>query len=178
MNHFRTGRRPAIPRHHASAGTRLPPQLSRCGVTAGWTPHELGQKHCLTVVTGRIYLGIYVRREGGNAVAQKVSVTFACDYDSKEIPSGEHLTRAFSLDGREYEIDLCEKHSQKLDEVVSRFADKARRASSRVTRTKRRTTANRQRSADIRSWAKDSGITVSDRGRIPAQIIAKYEASH
>ena len=116
--------------------------------------------------------------EGGNTVAQKVSVTFACDYDSKEIPNGEHLTRAFSLDGRDYEIDLCEKHSQKFDEALKRFADKARRASNRVTRPKRRTTANRQHSADIRSWAKQSGITVSDRGRIPAQVIAKYEASH
>ncbi|SRR5712691_1799570 len=114
----------------------------------------------------------------GNTVAQKVSVTFACDYDSKEIPNGEHLTRAFSLDGRDYEIDLCEKHSQKFDEALKRFTDKARRATGRVTRTKRRTTANRQHSADIRSWAKQSGITVSDRGRIPAQVIAKYEASH
>ena len=111
-------------------------------------------------------------------MAQKVSVTFACDYDSKEIPNGEQLTRAFSLDGRDYEIDLCEKHSQKFDEALKRFADKARRTTGRVTRTKRRTTANRQHSADIRSWAKQSGITVSDRGRIPAQVIAKYEASH
>ena len=54
-------------------------------------------------------------------MAQKVSVTFACDYDSKEIPDGEQLTRAFSLDGRDYEIDLCEKHSQKFDEVLTRF---------------------------------------------------------
>jgi hypothetical protein len=111
-------------------------------------------------------------------VAQKVSVTFACDYDSKEIPNGEHLTRAFSLDGRDYEIDLCEKHSQKFDDVLKRFADKARKATSRVARTKRRTTAHRQHSADIRAWAKRSGITVSDRGRIPAQVIADYEASH
>jgi len=111
-------------------------------------------------------------------VAKKISVTFACDYDSKEIPNGEHLTRAFSLDGRDYEIDLCEKHSQKFDEALKRFADKARRTTGRVTRTKRRTTANRQRSADIRSWAQQSGITVSDRGRIPAQVIARYEASH
>jgi hypothetical protein len=133
----------------------------------------------LSAVTSMRYLGIYVRRgKGGTQVAQKVSVTFACDYDSKEIPNGEHLTRAFSLDGRDYEIDLCEKHSQKFDEVLKRFADKARRATSRVTRTKRRTTAHRQRSADIRSWAKRSGIAVSDRGRIPAQVIAKYEASH
>jgi hypothetical protein len=111
-------------------------------------------------------------------VAQKVSVTFACDYDSKEIPSGEQLTRTFSLDGRDYEIDLCEKHSQKFDEVVKRFADKARRATSRIPRTKRRTTAHRQRSAEIRSWAKRSGMTVSDRGRIPTQVIRDYEQSH
>jgi hypothetical protein len=111
-------------------------------------------------------------------VAQKVSVTFACDYDSKKIPEGEHLTRAFSLDGRDYEIDLCEKHSQKFDEVLKRFAVKARKVTGRVTRTKRRTAAHRQHSAEIRAWAKASGIEVSDRGRIPAQVIASYEASH
>jgi Lsr2 len=111
-------------------------------------------------------------------VAQKVSVTFACDYDSKEIPEGEHLTRAFSLDGRDYEIDLCEKHSQKFDEVLARFADSARRVTGRVTRPKRRTAAHRQHSADIRAWAKSSGIAVSDRGRIPAHVIRDYEQTH
>jgi hypothetical protein len=124
-------------------------------------------------------LGIHLRRgKGDTEVAQKVSVTFACDYDSKEIPDGEHLTRAFSLDGRDYEIDLCEKHSQKFDESLTRFAERARRVTGRVTRPKRRTAAHRQHSADIRAWAKDSGIEVSDRGRIPAQVIAKYEESH
>jgi Lsr2 len=111
-------------------------------------------------------------------VAQKIFVTFACDYDSREIPEGEHMTRAFSLDGRDYEIDLCEKHSQKFDEVLSRFAEKARKVTSRVGKPKRRTTAHRQRSADIRTWAKQSGMDVSDRGRIPANVIAKYEANH
>ena len=111
-------------------------------------------------------------------MAQKVSVTFACDYDSKEIPDGEHLTRAFSLDGRDYEIDLCEKHSQKFDEVVKRFADRARKVSTKMGRTKRRTTAHRRRSAEIRAWAKHSDMEVSDRGRIPAQVITKYEANH
>src|ERR1022692_4676768 len=116
--------------------------------------------------------------KGETHVAQKVSVTFACDYDSKEIPDGEHLTRAFSLDGRDYEIDLCEKHSQKFDEVVKRFADRARKVSTKMGRTKRRTTAHRRRSAEIRAWAKHSDMEVSDRGRIPAQVITKYEANH
>jgi len=116
--------------------------------------------------------------KGETDVAQKVSVTFACDYDSKEIPNGEHLTRSFSLDGRDYEIDLCMKHSQKFDEAVKRFADHGRRVSSRMSRTKRRTTAHRRRSAEIRAWAKRSGMEVSDRGRIPTQVISKYEANH
>jgi Lsr2 len=111
-------------------------------------------------------------------VAQKISVTFACDYDSREIPEGEHVTRAFSLDGRDYEIDLCEKHSQKFDEVVGRFAEKARKVTNRMAKPKRRTAAHRQRSADIRAWAKHSGMEVSERGRIPANVIAKYEANH
>jgi hypothetical protein len=124
-------------------------------------------------------LGIHLRRgKGDTEVAQKVSVTFACDYDAKEIPDGEHLTREFSLDGRDYEIDLCEKHSQKFDEALARFAERARRVSGRVTRPKRRTAAHRQHSADVRAWAKASGIEVSDRGRIPAQVITRYEESH
>ena len=111
-------------------------------------------------------------------MAQKISVTFACDYDSREIPEGEHMTRAFSLDGRDYEIDLCEKHSQRFDEVLSKFAEKARKVTGRVGKAKRRTTAHRQRSAEIRAWAKHSGMDVSDRGRIPANVIAKFEANH
>ena len=111
-------------------------------------------------------------------MAQKVSVTFACDYDEKEIPAGEQLTRSFSIDGRDYEIDLCERHSQKFDDVFSRFVTRARKAASRAGRSKRRTSAHRKRSADIRSWAKSNGISVSDRGRIPADVIARYDASH
>lgn len=125
-----------------------------------------------------VQLGIYVRRGKGIQVAQKVSVTFACDYDEKEIPDGQHMTRAFSLDGRDYEIDLCERHSQKFDEVFRRFAVRARKATSRVGRTKQRTSAHRRRSADIRAWAKGNDVSVSDRGRIPADVIARYDASH
>ena len=111
-------------------------------------------------------------------MAQKVSVTFACDYDQKPIPEGQQETRRFGLDGRDYEIDLCVRHSQKFDDVVGRYAQRARRASARVTRTKRRTTAHRQHSAAIRNWAKESGIAVSDRGRIPSDVVARYEAKH
>jgi len=40
-----------------------------------------------------------------------------------------------------------------------------------------RTAATRQRSGDIRAWAKDQGIAVSDRGRIPARVLEQYLAA-
>jgi hypothetical protein len=112
-------------------------------------------------------------------VAQKVSVTYACDYDDKEIPDGQHRSLTFGLDGQEYEIDLCKKHSDRFGEVVGKFAEHARRQSSKgVPRRKRRTVANRQRSAEIRAWAKSAGIEVSDRGRIPGSILADFESKN
>jgi Lsr2 len=41
-----------------------------------------------------------------------------------------------------------------------------------------RSAASRDRSGDIRTWAKNHGITVSDRGRIPASVAEQYEACH
>jgi hypothetical protein len=116
--------------------------------------------------------------EGGLEVAQKVSVTYACDYDQKAIPQGDHRVRRFSFDGRDYEIDLCAKHSEKFDEAISRYAQRARKSSGRPARVKRRTAAHRQHSASVRAWAKKTGIAVSDRGRIPADVVARYEATH
>ena len=111
-------------------------------------------------------------------MAHKVSVTYACDYDQKEIPQGQHRLRRFSVDGREYEIDLCLGHSERFDEAVSSFATHARKASGRPLRTKRRTAAHRKHSARVRAWAKANGFVVSERGRIPADVVTRYESTH
>ncbi len=111
-------------------------------------------------------------------MVQKVSVTYACDYDQKEIPQGQHRMRRFSLDGRDYEIDLCAMHSSRFDEAVGTFAQHARKSSAGVAPVKRRTAAHRQHSANVRAWAKTMGIAVGDRGRIPADVVARYEAAH
>jgi nucleoid-associated protein Lsr2 len=112
-------------------------------------------------------------------VAQKVSVSYACDYDQKEIPAGQHRVRTFSFDGRDYEIDLCQRHSDTFDETISRYAEHARMSSAAPGRSaKRRTAAHRQHSASVRAWARQAGIEVSDRGRIPADVVARYDAAH
>jgi hypothetical protein len=112
-------------------------------------------------------------------VAQKVSFSFACDFDQKEIPDGQLRRRRFSFDGRDYEIDLCLQHSDKFDEAIGRYAEYGRTSSAPPARAaKRRTAAHRQHSASVRAWAKQAGITVSDRGRIPADVVARYDAAH
>ena len=111
-------------------------------------------------------------------MAQKVSVTYACDYDQKEIPQGQHRRRRFSIDGRDYEIDLCLTHSERFDEAVSGFAVHARKASGRPVRAKRRTAAHRKHSARVRAWAKANGLAVSERGRIPTDVVSRYESTH
>ena len=122
--------------------------------------------------------GIYLPQERGEQVAQRVSVSYTCDYDDKEIPAGQQRNIKFGIDGQEYEIDLCARHGERLSEVVGKFAEHARKATVKQPKRRRRTTANRQRSAEIRAWAKSSGIEVSDRGRIPGHVLVGFESSH
>lgn len=110
-------------------------------------------------------------------MAQKTVVTVVCDLPHDgEIEGTESVS--FAFDGNAYEIDLCEPHSKELREKVGAFADHARRASAGGRRRKARSGPGRERSSEIREWARQRGHKVSERGRIPASIIAEYEAAH
>ena len=97
---------------------------------------------------------ILVSGEGGPEVAQKVSVTYACDYDHKEIPPGQHRVRRFSFDGRDYEMDLCTWHSDSFDETIEAVnRSRAVRTSVASGSGARRCLAARRRSFDARASA-------------------------
>jgi hypothetical protein len=113
-------------------------------------------------------------------MAQKVKVTVVCDLPHDGEVEGQETVQ-FSFDGNAYEIDLCSKHAKELREKVGQYADHARKASAGAGGSRRRrprTGPGRERSGEIRAWAKDRGYKVSERGRIPATIIQEYEASH
>ncbi len=86
-------------------------------------------------------------------------------------------TVRFGLGGAEYEIDLSEKNASAFRAQLAPFIEHARRAGGAGRRRPSRTAADRQRGAAIRAWAKDQGITVSDKGRIPASVAEQYEAA-
>jgi hypothetical protein len=87
-------------------------------------------------------------------------------------------TVSFAIDGVAYEIDLSVENAEILRDRLSPFAERARRAGGVRRRTRSRATSTRQRSADIRAWAKARGIQVNERGRIPASIVEDYERAH
>jgi hypothetical protein len=110
-------------------------------------------------------------------MAQKVKVTVVCDLPHDDEVEGQETVQ-FSFDGTAYEIDVCPKHVKELREKVGQYADHARKVSVAGRRRRSRTGPGRERSGEIRAWAKQRGYKVSERGRIPATIIAEYEASH
>jgi hypothetical protein len=111
-------------------------------------------------------------------VATKTSVILIDDLDGSE---AEESVK-FALDGVAYEIDLSGKNAQKLRNAFSLYVDSARRVGGRASRGRAPKAASRSggsrkpETAEIRAWAKDQGYEVSDRGRIPADVIEAYHA--
>ena len=90
-------------------------------------------------------------------------------------------TVRFGYAGREYEIDLNEEHASQLDEALAPYIEHARRADGVKPRRGRRAEEERRSPEElraIRQWAREQGLQVSDRGRIAADIVAKYDAAH
>jgi hypothetical protein len=67
-------------------------------------------------------------------MAKATQVTLTCDICGK---AKDIKTRAFELDGKAYEIDLCRKDGDALGRVAARYIAKARKATARPGRRQR-----------------------------------------
>ena len=95
--------------------------------------------------------------------------------DLDDQPLGEaYETIRFAVDGRSYEFDTSPAHAAEFRDVLARYIGAARP----VARTGRRKSGSSNNTPAIRSWAQANGYNVSDRGRIPADVIAAYEAAN
>ena len=105
-------------------------------------------------------------------MAQRVTVEMTDDIDSTEAAE----TIAFRVDGSAYEIDLSKKNAAKMRRAFGRYIEHARRTPG--GRRSARSPRDRHRSSAVREWAKQQGIEVSERGRIPASVVSRYEGAH
>ena len=107
-------------------------------------------------------------------MAQKIQTLFIDDLDGSQAEG----TVRFGLDGTDYEIDLNAEHAQALRDALSRYMQMARRAGGgarRPARGGRR--AGGVDSTEVREWAKAQGIEMKDRGRVPAEVVARFKAA-
>lgn len=87
-------------------------------------------------------------------------------------------TVTFAIDGNAYEIDLSDDNAKKLREALDPFVSSARRAEAPRRRRGTQRSMSREKSAEIRSWAKAQGLPVSERGRIASSVVEQYERAH
>jgi hypothetical protein len=106
-------------------------------------------------------------------MATKITVVLEDDLDGG--PADQ--TVRFALGGSQYEIDLSTKNATAVRRQLAPFTGHARKAGQGPRRRAGRTASSRERSGGIRAWAKDQGIAVSDRGRIPASVVERYQAA-
>jgi Lsr2 len=90
-------------------------------------------------------------------------------------------TIEFGIDGKNYEIDLSKANASKLRDALASFVAAARRSGGRRSRSggastgpARRPSIDREQNQAIREWARKRGMKVSDRGRIPAEVLEAY----
>jgi hypothetical protein len=107
-------------------------------------------------------------------MAKSVHVVVSDDLDGSD--GAEAVS--FSFDGVSYEIDLSEKNRAKLDKAFAPFIEHGRRVAQRRHSSATRTVGPRVDRRAIRSWAEEQGLHVSERGRISAEVMQKYEAAH
>jgi hypothetical protein len=108
-------------------------------------------------------------------MAQKVTVHLIDDLDGDQATS----TVQFGLDGKDYEIDLSDSNTGRLHDVLAEFVAAARKAGSTGPAARRSVNAaaarvDREQNQAIREWARKRGMKVSDRGRIPAEVVDAY----
>jgi Lsr2 len=110
------------------------------------------------------------------SVAQKIQTLFIDDLDG----SAAEGTVRFALDGTEYEIDLNAEHARELRDALARYVGAARRVAAAVRRPgrgARRGPGSGLNTTEVREWAKAQGIEVKDRGRVPAELVARFKAA-
>jgi len=87
-------------------------------------------------------------------------------------------TVAFGVGGRFYELDLSARHAADFRHQLAPFVEHARLVGAHRSRPSARTTASRQRSQEIRAWAEQQGLQISERGRLPGSVLAQYAHVH
>jgi hypothetical protein len=105
-------------------------------------------------------------------MAQRTVVTMIDDLDGGEATQ----TVAFALEGAAYEIDLSDANADGLRKALESYAAVARKTAT-ARKSPGRPLRDKARNDSVRAWAREEGLSISARGRIPEEIYSKWQAA-
>ncbi len=125
-----------------------------------------------------VYAVPQFKERGHERMAQKIQTLLVDDLDGGQADD----TVRFGLDGIDYEIDLSVKHAEALRKALAPYLATARRAHGSAARRPGRGGRRAARSdgaapTAVREWARSQGIAVKDRGRVPADLVARFKSA-
>lgn len=113
-------------------------------------------------------------------MAKQTTVTLIDDIDGSE--ADEQVE--FAIDGKSYEIDLSSANGSRLRDALAPFISAARRSGGRrssatsSSTSPARPSTDREQNQAIREWAVQQGMKISERGRIPSNVLEAYHQNH
>jgi hypothetical protein len=107
------------------------------------------------------------------------------DLDGSRLEEGEGDTITFGYQGAEYTIDLSQQHVDEFHDALAKYIGAAQKVSGRRSpssstisaRSNKSTKPDKTQLGAIRTWAREHGHTVSDRGRISQEVIDAYNSA-
>lgn len=116
-------------------------------------------------------------------MARRVITTLVSDLSGEPADAEAGETIQFAYRGTSYTIDLTSNEAAGFDLAMAPYLAHATKKT--TTRRPARTPANKNtpssagtNSQRIRSWARENGYEVSDRGRVKAEIVEAFNAAH
>lgn len=113
-------------------------------------------------------------------MAVKYEMRYVDDIDGTELSDDQVHSIEFAFDGKEYSIDLGAENAEAFRAAISPYIDAAQKVSGPKRKPARKAAAKTSSSDTkaIREWARENGHEVSDRGRIPADVMEAYAAAN
>ena len=105
-------------------------------------------------------------------MARQIRVFLVDDIDG----TGDARTIEVSIGRDAYTIDLSEKNASKLEAALAPAIVNPTHPGRQPARKPGPRSSARHTNA-VREWARANGMKVSDRGRVPGNVVAAYEAA-
>ncbi len=107
-------------------------------------------------------------------MAKRTSTIVTDDLTGAEL-GDDAVTVTFALEGAAYEIDLAPDTAADLREALKPFIDVARKVG-RAGRGSATSSAPTGEQSAARAWLVEQGVEVPSRGRLSAELLARYRA--